>query len=169
VPGTGDDVQALKAGIMEIADIFVVNKCDREGADRAVTSIESNLALQHFGEGEWRPPIIKTEAITGRGLPELWETIKAFRAHSEGTRAKRLKARNEFRLRDLLTHRFMEHVERTMLEPGEFEALVERLAKREVDPYTAASDILERALNPGTGSPSTPLRAGREPGTGITE
>jgi LAO/AO transport system kinase len=152
VPGTGDDVQALKAGIMEIADIFVVNKCDREGADRMVTSIESNLALQSFSEGEWRPPIVKTEATTGRGVAELWQTITAFRARSEGTRARRLKARNEFRLRDLLTHRFMEHVEKVMLGPGEFEALVERIAKREVDPYTAASDILSRALPPGAGN-----------------
>ena len=157
VPGTGDDVQALKAGIMEIADIFVVNKCDREGADRMVTSIESNLALQHFAEGEWRPPIIKTEATTGRGVPELWQAVGAFRVHSEGARAKRLKARNEFRLRDLLAHRFQEHVETRMLGPGEFEALVERIARREVDPYTAASDILSKALNPGTGS--------REPGS----
>jgi len=146
VPGTGDDVQALKAGIMEIADIFVVNKCDRDGAERMVTSIESNLALQHFPEGEWRPPIIKTEATTGKGVAELWQTVKAFRAHSEGTRAKRLKARNEFRLRDLLTHRFMEHVEKGLLGPGEFDVLVDRIAKREVDPYTAASDILLRAL-----------------------
>jgi LAO/AO transport system kinase len=146
VPGAGDDVQALKAGIMEIADIFVVNKCDRDGADRMVTSIESNLALQHFAEGEWRPPIVKTEATTGRGVPELWQTIQAFRARSEGTRARRLKARNEFRLRDLLTHRFMEHVERSLMTPSEFEALVERIAKRDVDPYTAASDILSRAL-----------------------
>ena len=76
VPGTGDDVQALKAGIMEIADIFVVNKADREGADRTVASIESNLALQTFGDGEWRPPIVKTEATTGEGVPELWQTIK---------------------------------------------------------------------------------------------
>ena len=157
VPGTGDDVQALKAGIMEIADIFVVNKCDRDGADRTVTSIESNLALQSFGEGEWRPPIVKTEATTGKGVPELWQTIKAFRAHSAGTRAKRLKARNEFRLHDLLTHRFMEHVEQGLLGRSEFEALVDRIARREVDPYTAASDILARALHPGTGN--------REPGT----
>ena len=156
VPGTGDDVQALKAGIMEIADIFVVNKCDRDGADRTVTSIESNLALQSFGEGEWRPPIVKTEATTGKGVAELWQTVKAFRAHSEGTRAKRLKARNEFRLRDLLTHRFMEHVEHRLLDQGEFEALVDRIAKREVDPYTAASDILSKALQTGTGN--------REPG-----
>src|SRR6202008_1018227 len=76
VPGTGDDVQALKAGLMEIADIFVVNKCDRDGADRMVTSIESNLALQSFSEGEWRPPIIKTEATTGKGVAELWQTIQ---------------------------------------------------------------------------------------------
>jgi LAO/AO transport system kinase len=158
VPGAGDDVQALKAGIMEIADIFVVNKCDRDGADRMVTSIESNLALQHFADGEWRPPIVKTEATTGRGVPELWETIQAFRARSEGTRARRLKARNEFRLRDLLTHRFMEHVEKTLMSPSEFEALVDRIAKREVDPYTAASDILSKALKPGAGS--------REPGAG---
>jgi LAO/AO transport system kinase len=150
VPGTGDDVQALKAGIMEIADIFVVNKCDRDGADRMVTSIESNLALQMYGDGEWRPPIVKTEATTGRGVSELWETINAFRAHSEGARTRRLKARNEFRLRDLLTHRFMEHVERNLLEPGEFDALVTRIAAREVDPYTAASDILSRALSKKT-------------------
>jgi LAO/AO transport system kinase len=148
VPGTGDDVQALKAGIMEIADIFVVNKCDRDGADRMVTSIESNLALQHFADGEWRPPILKTEATTGKGIPELWQTIAAFRAHSEGSRGKRLKARNQFRLRDLLTHRFMEHVEHALLETGEFDALVDRIAKREVDPYTAASDILARAIGP---------------------
>jgi LAO/AO transport system kinase len=148
VPGTGDDVQALKAGIMEIADIFVVNKCDRDGADRMVTSIESNLALQAYGEGEWRPPIVKTEATTGHGVPELWATIQQFRTHSAGAQARRLKARNEFRLRDLLTHRFMELVEHELLGAGEFDALVGRIAAREVDPYTAASDILSRAIKP---------------------
>lgn len=164
VPGTGDDVQALKAGIMEIADIFVVNKCDRDGADRMVTSIESNLALQAYGAGEWRPPIMKTEATTGHGVAELWATIQQFRAHSENaasgappdvasgfsrtSRTRRLKARNEFRLRDLLTHRFMELVEHELLGAGEFDALIARIDAREVDPYTAASDILSRALRP---------------------
>ena len=66
VPGAGDEVQALKAGIMEIADIFVVNKADREGADRTVASIEALLSLQSFGPQEWRPPIVKTEATTGQ-------------------------------------------------------------------------------------------------------
>jgi len=146
-------VQALKAGIMEIADIFVVNKSDRDGADRMVTSIESNLALQIFAEGEWRPPILKTEATTGVGVPELWDTIRRFRAHSEGARERRLRARNEYRLRDLLTHRFMEHIEKEMLGPVEFEKLLTRIAAREIDPYTAASDILSRVM-PGSPTPA---------------
>jgi len=146
VPGTGDDVQALKAGIMEIADIYVVNKADREGAERMVTSIESNLSLQSFGEGEWRPPIVKTEATTGRGVAELWQAVKAFRMHSASTRARRLKARNEFRLRDLLVQRYLDYVERTLLGVGEFEALVDRIAARDIDPYSAAEGILKRSL-----------------------
>ena len=146
VPGTGDDVQALKAGIMEIADIFVVNKADREGADRMMTAIESNLSLQSFGQAEWRPPILKTEATTGRGLPELWQTIQAFRARSEGVRVRRLKARNQFRLRDLLSHRYLDFVERRLLAEGEFDTLVDRIAARELDPYSAAEDLLRRSL-----------------------
>ncbi len=146
VPGTGDDVQALKAGIMEIADIYVVNKADREGADRMVTAIESNLGLQAFGDGQWRPPILRTEAISGAGVAELWAAIRAFRAHSAGTRQARLAARQEYRLRDLLSRRFLEHIEAHVLGPGEFDTLVTRIAAREVDPYAAASAIMARAL-----------------------
>lgn len=146
VPGTGDDVQALKAGIMEIADIFVVNKADRDGADRLVTSIESNLALQTYGEGEWRPPIIKTEATTGRGIAELWHAIGQFRERSAGVRERRLKQRHEYRLRELLTQRLLDHIEKRVLAPGEFERLVARIAGREIDPYTAAADVLARTL-----------------------
>jgi LAO/AO transport system kinase len=148
VPGTGDDVQALKAGIMEIADIFVVNKCDREGADRMVTAIESNLALQSFAEGEWRPPIIKTEATTGQGVPALLDAAKRFREHSAGIRGHRLKTRHEFRLRDLLTHGFLERVETDIVGRQAFDELVQRIASREIDPYTAAADILARAMRP---------------------
>ena len=66
VPGMGDEVQALKAGVMEIADVFVVNKADRDGADRAVAEIESLLGLHTYAEDEWRPPIVRTEATTGQ-------------------------------------------------------------------------------------------------------
>ena len=148
VPGTGDDVQALKAGIMEIADIFVVNKCDREGADRTVTAIESNLALQSFTAAEWRPPIVKTEATTGRGIPELLDAARRFRAHSAGVRSRRLQQRHEFRLRDLLTQRFLERVESDVVGREAFEELVRRIAAREIDPYTASAEILDRAMRP---------------------
>jgi len=146
VPGAGDEVQALKAGIMEIADIFVVNKADREGADRTVTSIEAMLSLQTFAEGDWRPPIVKTEAITGRGVPELLETIERFRQHTAATQGSRRRARAEWRLRELLAHRFLQHVETKILESGEFEQILDRIAKRELDPYSAVDGILKRSV-----------------------
>jgi LAO/AO transport system kinase len=146
VPGTGDEVQALKAGIMEIADIFVVNKADREGADRTVTSIEAMLSLHTFGEGQWRPPIVKTEATTGRGVPELLETIERFKAHTAGTQGSRRRARAEWRLRELLGHRFLTHVESRVLQPGEFDRVLDRIAARETDPYSAVDEIFKRAV-----------------------
>lgn len=149
VPGTGDEVQALKAGIMEIADIFVVNKADRDGADRTVTAVESNLALQSYGEGTWRPPIVKTEATTGQGVAALWDAITAFRTHSEKTRATRLKTRSEFRMRELLTHGFLDHLQRQVLGEGEMQETLERIARRDIDPYSAAAAIMERALKQG--------------------
>jgi LAO/AO transport system kinase len=146
VPGTGDEVQALKAGIMEIADIFVVNKTDREGADRLVSAVESNLALHHYEIGEWRPPIVKTVATTGQGVPELIETIARFRAHSIATHASRRRTRSEYRLRELVSQRFMDHLERQVMAPGELGAIVDRIESRELDPYSAANDLLRRAL-----------------------
>src|SRR5262245_14450899 len=86
VPGTGDEVQALKAGIMEIADIFVVNKADREGADRLAAAVEANQSLQTYASGEWRPPVMQTIATSGKGTPELVAAIEQFRAHSENAR-----------------------------------------------------------------------------------
>jgi LAO/AO transport system kinase len=146
VPGTGDEVQALKAGIMEIADIFVVNKADREGADRLVSTVEMNMALHAYGRGEWRPPIVKTVATTGQGVPELVDAIAQFRAHSLGTQASRRKTRSEYRLRELVSQRFMDHLERDVLAPGELGSIVDRIATRDVDPYTAANQLLRRAL-----------------------
>jgi LAO/AO transport system kinase len=151
VPGTGDDVQALKAGIMEIADIFVVNKADREGADRLVTSIESNLSLQAFGPGEWRPPILKTTATNGTGVPELIDAVWGFRLQDDPVQAARRKRRSEFRLRELVAQQFMDRLERGLLKPGELAAMVERVAAREVDPYTAADELLALGLTRAEG------------------
>jgi len=146
VPGTGDEVQALKAGIMEIADIFVVNKADRDDTDRLVSAVEANLMLQTFDRVEWRPPVLKTVASTGRGVPELVEAIAQFRAHSERSQAARRKTRSEYRLRELVSKRFMDHLERQVLASGELGSIVDRIAARELDPYTAANDLLKRAI-----------------------
>jgi len=148
VPGTGDEVQALKAGIMEIADIFVINKADRDGANRLAQSVAAMLALQTFQPGDWRPPILKTEATTGTGVPELMDAIAKFRAHSEAARATRQRARQEYRLRDLLSHRFLQLVEET-LSAGELQRVIDGIAERRVDPYSAAADIMNRVRRAG--------------------
>jgi LAO/AO transport system kinase len=146
VPGTGDEVQALKAGIMEIADIFVVNKADREGGDRLVSAVEANLSLQTFPSGAWRPPVLKTVATTGGGVPELVDAIDRFRTHAQATQASRRHARHEHRLRELIAHRFMDHLEHHVLAADELDAFVDRIAAREIDPYRAADELLSRAL-----------------------
>ena len=148
VPGTGDDVQALKAGIMEIADIFVVNKADREGADRLMSAVEANLALHSYGAQEWRPTIVKTVATTGEGVVELEAAIRRFRAHGAAEQAERRRSRGAYRLRELVSQRFMTHLERHVLAAGEFDAIVDRVAARDLDPYTAANDLLLRVLRP---------------------
>jgi LAO/AO transport system kinase len=149
VPGTGDEVQALKAGIMEIADIFVINKADREGADRLAQSVAAMLALQTWQPDDWRPPILKTEATTGAGVPELIAAVGRFRAHSEAARGTRQRARQQYRLRELLSHRFLQLAEGG-LAPGEFQRLVDDVAARRVDPYSAASEVINRVRRAGS-------------------
>ena len=146
VPGSGDEVQALKAGIMEIADIFVVNKADREGADRTVTSIEAMLSLHSAADGEWRPPVIKTVATTGAGVAVLLDTIEKFRAHTAATQGSRRRARAEWRLRELLGQRFLSHVEQTVLGAGEFDEMLNQIASRQTDPYSVVDAIFQRAV-----------------------
>jgi LAO/AO transport system kinase len=146
VPGSGDEVQALKAGIMEIADIFVVNKADREGADRTVASIESVLALQTYESDTWRPPVLKTEAATGRGIAELIDAIEKYRAHAASTAKARRRGQAEFRLREVLQQQFLHHLDRDVLRPGEYDAAVEQIRLRATEPYTAVDAILARAL-----------------------
>jgi LAO/AO transport system kinase len=146
VPGAGDDVQALKAGIMEIADIFVVNKADREGADRTIASVEALLSLGSYGDRRWRPPILKTEATTGKGVPELVDAIERFRTHTAASLGDRRRARAEFRVKELLAHQFVQHVADKVLAAGEFEGLLDRIAARETDPYSVVDEIVRRSI-----------------------
>jgi LAO/AO transport system kinase len=146
VPGAGDDVQALKAGIMEIADIFVVNKADRDGADQVVQSVTASLSLQTFAEGEWRPPVLKTEAANGVGVDRLWEDIGRFRQHQAPQQQRRQQVRHETRLRGLLAQRLVEHVEER-LPAGAFERMVDDVANRRIDPYSAAGRLVTQVLS----------------------
>jgi LAO/AO transport system kinase len=152
VPGTGDEVQALKAGIMEIADIFVVNKADREGADRLVQSVAATLALQAYAPGEWKPPILKTQATAAVGIGELWTSIGAFRDRAPGERESRRRSRHEYRLRELLSHEFLRRVDEA-LPAVEFARIVERIAAREIDSYSAVAEIMAK-VESRTGAPA---------------
>src|SRR5262245_6668803 len=143
VPGAGDDVQAIKAGIMEIADIFVVNKADRDGAERAAEAVAAALSLRTYEGDEWRPPILKTEATSGVGIDALWEAVEQFRERTEGRRAARQRDRQQARLRDLLVRRFLQRVERS-LPAGEWEDAVGRILSHAADPYTVAADLMSR-------------------------
>ena len=145
VPGAGDDVQALKAGIMEIADIFVVNKADRDGADQVVQAVTASLALQTFAEGEWRPPVLKTEAVNDVGIDALWAAIGRFRRHAAALQQQRRKASHQFRLQTILAQEMLAYVEQH-LPPGAFASQVEALAARRTDPYSAAAVLMEQAL-----------------------
>jgi LAO/AO transport system kinase len=146
VPGTGDDVQALKAGLMEIADVFVVNKADREGADHLESAIEANLSLKTYGAGEWRPPIVRTVATSGVGIDRLLEVVTQFRAQSAPAEGRRRRARGEHRLMELVAEQFERRLREQVLAPGELESLVDRIAARELDPYTAAAGLLVRGF-----------------------
>ena len=160
VPGTGDDVQALKAGIMEIADVFVVNKADREGSEQLVSAIEGNLSLHSYGRDEWRPPIVKTIATTGVGVTDVLQAVDAFRAHAAGEHAARRRASSEYRLRDLVSGRFLDYLEREVLKPGELSVIVDRIASRSIDPYTAAESLLKRAIEQPANRPGEQSESG---------
>jgi LAO/AO transport system kinase len=143
VPGLGDEVQALKAGIMEIADVFVVNKADREGVDRIVAEIETVLSLA--AHDATRPAIVKTVATADQGVEELLAEIEAFRARADqdGALAQKRQAHARRLLQETLQELLMRLV-RSRVSAEEVDRLVERVAAREVDPFAAAGEILRR-------------------------
>src|SRR5271170_7088423 len=146
VPGMGDDVQNLKAGLMEIADIFVINKCDREGADRFEQQLRAILTIAPE-RGGWRPPVVRTIATENKGIAELAREIERFRQHSLGAEdrhAREIELWKEWLLR-LLQARLLERVGAGRMTEAEFDALAAEVAARKKDPYSAVNDILARA------------------------
>ena len=149
-PGLGDEVQALKAGLMEIADVLVVNKADRPGAAQATRVLEmvinrnaSNSCGDVGGDG-WRPPILQTVALDGTGVPEVLEAVTAHRRHlhASGLWAGRERARVEAELLDVLRQALLDRALARVGEEG-VRGWVERIAAREVDVYAAAAEILD--------------------------
>ena len=143
-PGWGDAVQANKAGLMEIADIFVINKADRKGADETRRDLEQMLDLSDLAHDAWRPPILQTTATSGEGVEELWNTVAQHREHSTTTGL--LQRRRSFRLREELreiVERRLEHRAREICSGNEWDALQTKVHENQLDPWTAADDMLK--------------------------
>jgi LAO/AO transport system kinase len=174
VPGLGDDVQAIKAGVLEIADVFAVNKADREGADRTVRDLQTMLELRrtvlgrpldhdathrfHGGPApapapadEWEPPIVKTVAVKDEGVDELVRAIEGHRAFLEtsGGRRAREVARARAGFVTVLRERLLAGaLARLEAEMGRLDAVAARIAAREADPYQLAEELAARLAVP---------------------
>jgi LAO/AO transport system kinase len=147
-PGWGDAVQVAKAGILEIADVFVVNKSDKEGAGEAARDLRNMLRMGT--EAEWTPPVVLTSAATGDGIEELWEAIEGHRKHLESTgrgqelRRARLLAEVEQMVAQAMRERVREELDRD-------DRLGDELLERSVDPYRAVAMLVERLGRGETG------------------
>ena len=142
-PGWGDAVQANKAGLLEIADVFVVNKADRPGGDETVRDLRQ--MIEWSGERDWNPPIVETVATNGQGIDEVWDTIAAHRSHLEtdGRLAARRAARLRDEIRSLVVERLGERAAALCAGPG-FDELLGRVESRDVDPHAAAATLLNQ-------------------------
>ncbi len=163
VPESGDAIQAMKAGLMEIADVFVVNKSDRPGADQLQRAIRSTLALKAKRDDAWVPPIVRTVATEGTGIEELDQAIAAHRAHGEesGALAAKRRARAADRVRDLVARRLERLVWRDRGGESQLEAALAGMERGEETPYSIAARIVEDAGLATDGE----TRAARKPGT----
>jgi len=142
-PGMGDSVQAAKAGILEIADIFVVNKSDRPGAQDVIRDLRTMLAMANYGEGAWKPPIVSTSAMSGEGIGDLFDRLNAHASwlaeSGEGERRRVARAREEITALAVAQVR-----ERLGALPGEarMEELAGQVASGKLDPYSAADELI---------------------------
>jgi LAO/AO transport system kinase len=145
IPGMGDEIQAMKAGVLEIGDVFVVNKADRDGADELAQLLESVVGLRSYPPGEWRPPVVKTVAVQNEGIDRLIDLLFQHRRHLESTGrlAERLTRNDLHFFRQLV----LDMAATVLLQDSpELAALREALAHRAIDPYSAAEKHLEKRL-----------------------
>ena len=149
VPGLGDDVQTFKAGVMEIADLFVVNKADRPGADRVAQEVAAMLSVaQRKDEIGWQPPILKTVATTGEGIAGLREALDKFRAFGDESqlRVRRQRAKWQARLFELLREELFEKVVAERLRDGAIDRYVEDVREHRRDPHSVVEELIKLSV-----------------------
>jgi LAO/AO transport system kinase len=142
-PGAGDAIQSIKAGIMEIADVFIVNKADMDGADRVKAETEAMLDMRK--SGNWRPPVVLTAAVTGTGIEQAWKKILEHRKYLEttGQLEKIRKVKIEEELKEILGHEIKESLWTVLEHSEEVKVLLAKLINREIDPYSVAEQIIK--------------------------
>jgi LAO/AO transport system kinase len=148
VPGLGDDIQAIKAGIIEIGDIFVINKCEREGADKMERDLRMVLEMGRKREDGWEPGIFKTEAILGKGIFELVYGIYRHKQALEQSQTleKKLRERTKATFLEILESEVMTHFVEKMEKEGKWERLIDDLTKRRTDPYTVVEKMMAEEI-----------------------
>jgi len=151
VPGLGDDIQAIKAGILEIGDIFVVNKADRDGADRTARELNNMLEMRAAPEGSWSPRVLMTEAPRGSGIEELTGEILAHRDYlfTSGVIDEFLKERNERHFLDILRDSLFKHAMASMAQDGTLARVVTGMGDGSIDPYSAAEQVIGEMMANG--------------------
>jgi LAO/AO transport system kinase len=152
MPGSGDSVQALKAGIMEIPDVIVVNKKDHPAAKTMLNEVRSILSLDK--ERDWRPPIVLTEALKEEGIEELWDKIAEHRTHleSNGLLDERRRKNLAGEVFAVASARAKTHLERAVADDPELRRLLDEVQSRELDPLTAVQEILEKVFRVNAGA-----------------
>ena len=146
MPGSGDSVQALKAGIMEIPDVIAVNKRDHPAAKTMLNEVRSILALDR--DRSWRPRIVLTEALTGEGVPELWEKLEAHRAHLEDNGLLDERRRNNLagEVFSVASAHAKQHLEHAVADDPELRRLLAEVQTRKLDPLSAVHEIIEKVF-----------------------
>ena len=156
MPGSGDSVQALKAGIMEIPDVIAINKMDHPAAKTMLNEVRSILALDR--ESPWKPPIVLTEAVRGEGVPKLWEQLEAHRTflEAEGLLEERRRKNLAGEVFALASSRAKTHLQAAVADDVELRRLLDEVQARELDPLSAVREILEKVYGIGNGSSPDP-------------
>ena len=152
VPGMGDDIQAIKAGILEVGDIFLINKSDREGTDKTLSELRMMIEMDQrkFDRGLWKPPIMKVEAVFDKGVDDFLDAVDQHAQYLEqtggGLKSRRSPDKVRQEMVDMIKARLVEEVLDKLTESGDFDRAVDAIVKGALDPYTACENLVFPAL-----------------------